>query len=134
MSQIVQLHIRLYPDRDQRLIAWFKSLPDSYGAKTDAAKRMLKAGVVAMEDNPGVKSSAHTVLDAGNLQSLITQEITEALPGELLPAIRQIVQNVVHSELANVELTSNNPTSPDKDSGIEDNLDAMGDLLVDQNL
>jgi hypothetical protein len=127
-----KLIVRLYPDRDPKLTEWFDSLPDSYGAVSEATKALLRAGLAAPEGSPSSKVPAQVDLDAEILQGI--KNIVETLPDELLPPIRKIVQNVVRRELATVSLADQEEQEVEKIPSIEEALDAMESELVDTGL
>jgi hypothetical protein len=134
MSKPIQFLLRFYPDRDDDLIEWLQSVPGQQ--KTDAIKALMSIGLTAskQERNGSVPC---TDLNAGALQQL--EKTIQTLPemDELLPAIRQIVQNVVSSELARIKVASNDSgpePKPEENSSIEDALSAMEDELIDDNL
>lgn len=132
----VQLHIRLYTDRDQDLIDFFQSVPNTHGAKTNAAKELLRLGLAASkQDRHGSATCAE--LDAGALQQL--EKTIQTIPAmdDLLPAIRQIVQSVVSSELTSIQVISDDQLpkpAHEESNSIEDALSAMEDELIDNNL
>ena len=132
----IRLLIRIYPDRDVELTKWYQHLPNRHGAKTNAAKELLRLGLAASkQDRHGSATCAE--LDAGALQQL--EKTIQTIPAmdDLLPAIRQIVQSVVSSELTSIQVISDDQLpkpAHEESNSIEDALSAMEDELIDNNL
>ena len=108
--------LRFYPDRDDDLIAWLKGLPNEHGAKTLAAKRILRQSLNPERD----AKPQQTGLDPDDLLDV------------LLPAIRRIVVNVVRAELSGVQTI---PSAPEQNEAedlesIERRLDQMNTELI----
>ena len=127
-----RLTLRFYSDRDSDLIEWLESVPDRYGAKSEAVKNLLRLGLAVSQE--GSKPSARAVvdLDAEALQGL--GQIIETLPDKMLPDIRKVVESVVRAELGKISVIG--PEQPkdgdeDESEAIEDILSAMESELVD---
>ena len=111
-----ELMLRFYPDRDDDLIAWLEGLPNEHGAKTLAAKALLRQSLNPEKD----AKPQQTGLNPDDLLDV------------LLPAIRRIVVNVVRSELSSVQTI---PSAPEQNEAeeletIERRLDQMNTELI----
>jgi hypothetical protein len=126
-----RLGIRLYPDRDEDLIAWVDSLPQEYGAVNQAVTDALRRGITP-EKKDAINGDVALNLDAEILQGI--NDIIETLPDKLLPPIRKIVQNVIRRELATVSLADQEEQEVEKIPSIEEALDAMESELVDTSI
>ncbi len=125
-----RLTLRFYSDRDSDLIEWLESVPDRYGAKSEAVKKLLRLGLAAYQEGPTAPPIVN--LDADALQSL--GEIIETFPDKLLPDIRKVVESVVRTELGKISVMDPKQSKngdKDESEAIEDILSAMESELVD---
>jgi hypothetical protein len=127
-----RLTLRFYSDRDNELIEWLESVPDRYGAKSEAVKNLLRLGLAVSQEGSEPNAPALSGLDADALQSL--GEIIEILPDKMLPDIRKVVESVVRTELGKISIIG--PEQPkdgdeEESEAIEDMLSAMESELVD---
>lgn len=116
MSATEKIVIRLYANRDEDLLDWLETISNDHGAKSVAIKATLRRG-----------------LEKNKQGCLITNKrFDDDLLEPLLSALRQMIENVIRSELAKVQpaaiLAENTEVAIHSD--IERQLDILGSELI----
>ena len=116
MSAAEKIVIRLYANRDDDLLNWLETISNDHGAKSVAIKATLRRGL-EIANNGGVTTN---------------KRLDDDLLEPMLSALRQMIENVIRSELAKVQpaaiFTEN--TEVDIHTAIERQLDTLGSELM----
>ncbi len=119
-KQFYRLRVRLYPGRDDELIAWLETLDNQpLGVKSHAAKQALLRGIGVSPD-PTAQTAPSSAPDLD----------------EFLPQVRRVVEVAVGDALARngARLSPGPQNDPvDESEEVAAILDAMGNLFLEDD-